>query len=212
MSSSVGCSPGLPWLMSYLLESRLCACYVCARVVARSPSWQSRTSYVTEKKHPAGVGNARFLGKTHARMDELTPALPGTVAVLMAYGRRCETAVATQTEVTTTATGDAASPCASEKFENFLADMGEPPLGLTLDRIDNDKGYSPRNCRWATRRQQTYNSTTMLHITLGKKTKHLADWCRELGISKGTYHSRRQRGWGIEEALTTPIRRKGESK
>jgi hypothetical protein len=99
-----------------------------------------------------------------------------------------------------------------EKFENFLADMGEPPLGLTLDRIDNDKGYSPRNCRWATRRQQTYNSTTMLHITLGKKTKHLADWCRELGISKGTYHSRRQRGWGIEEALTTPIRRKGESK
>lgn len=113
MSSSVSCSPGLPWLMSYLLESRPCACYARARVVAQSPSWQSHTSYVAEKKHPAGVGNARFLDKTHARMDELTPALPGTVAVLMAYGRRCETAVATQTEVTTTATGGAASPCAS---------------------------------------------------------------------------------------------------
>lgn len=113
MSSSVSCSPGLPWSMSYLLESRPCACYACARVVARSPSWQSHTSYVAEKKHPAGVGNARFLDKTHARMGELTPALLDTAAVLTECGRRCETAAATQTEVTTTATGGAASPCAS---------------------------------------------------------------------------------------------------
>lgn len=43
------------------------------------------------------------------------------------------------------------------KFQNFLADMGEPPPDLTLDRIDNDKGYSKGNCQWATRLQQTYN-------------------------------------------------------
>ena len=42
-------------------------------------------------------------------------------------------------------------------FENFLADMGEPPPGLTLDRIDNDKGYSKGNCRWATRAEQSGN-------------------------------------------------------
>jgi hypothetical protein len=43
------------------------------------------------------------------------------------------------------------------KFENFYADMREPPDGLTLDRKDNDKGYSPENCKWSTRLEQTHN-------------------------------------------------------
>ena len=44
-----------------------------------------------------------------------------------------------------------------ERFEHFLADMGEKPGSLSLDRINNDEGYSPNNCRWATASEQRRN-------------------------------------------------------
>src|SRR5580765_291104 len=43
------------------------------------------------------------------------------------------------------------------RFENFFADMGHPPDGLTLERFNVDKGYSPENCGWVTRKAQAYN-------------------------------------------------------
>jgi len=49
-------------------------------------------------------------------------------------------------------------------YENFLEDMGERPEGATLDRIDNDKGYSPDNCKWATRSEQQANTRKVIKI------------------------------------------------
>lgn len=54
-------------------------------------------------------------------------------------------------------------------FTQFLADMGQRPEGYTLDRMDGDKGYSPDNCRWATRRVQQLNRGVQSNNTSGHK-------------------------------------------
>ena len=92
-------------------------------------------------------------------------------------------------------------------FENFLADMGERPEGMTIDRENNDGGYEPRNCRWATRQTQTRNSRANLKVTLGSQTRCLADWCDLLGVQLVTFYARVYRqGMTYRQALLTPVR------
>jgi hypothetical protein len=56
-----------------------------------------------------------------------------------------------------------------QKFENFLADMGERPEGTTIERIDNSKGYEPGNCKWATSEEQTANKRPKPPVSQWKK-------------------------------------------
>jgi hypothetical protein len=88
-----------------------------------------------------------------------------------------------------------------EKFENFLADMGEPPPKHTLDRINNDGDYKPSNCRWATRMEQSHNSTRIRYIKIGNKTRRLSEWLEVFGISRNTFYCRKRKGVTEEQAL-----------
>lgn len=93
-------------------------------------------------------------------------------------------------------------------FENFLADMGNKPEGKTLDRIDNSKGYSPDNCRWATPIEQANNKTTNVFVSFSGTTLTIAQWATKLGIPYKTLYSRLYLyKWAIDKALTQPIRK-----
>lgn len=90
-------------------------------------------------------------------------------------------------------------------FDNFYRDMGERPDGLSLDRIDNNKGYSPSNCRWATASQQSRNTSRNINLTHMGKTMCLSDWSKYVGITKASLRKRLLSGKTVEMALS-PIR------
>lgn len=96
------------------------------------------------------------------------------------------------------------------KFENFLKDMGEPPNELSLDRIDNNKGYNKKNCRWATRAEQANNKRNNIWITYNGERKTIANWAKKIGISKNVIYYRFKRGLSIEDIFsTTHLQREG---
>ncbi len=99
------------------------------------------------------------------------------------------------------------------KFKNFLEDMGECPPGLTLERENNKKGYSPENCYWATKKQQMRNTRRNRLITYDGKTQCIAAWAEKYDISYDTLYSRLYKyNWSTEKALTTPVKKKKRNK
>lgn len=93
-------------------------------------------------------------------------------------------------------------------FKNFLDDMGAPPEGTSLDRIDVNGDYCPDNCRWASNEVQANNRRNTVYLEYQGKTKPLSVWAKEMKIKRDTLSDRIFRsGWDIEKALTTPTKR-----
>lgn len=95
-------------------------------------------------------------------------------------------------------------------FQNFYADMGEAPPKHSLERINNNKGYSKSNCKWATIKEQQNNRRICISLTFCGKTLNAVQWAKELGISKGVIYRRFHKGWNVNEILTTPVGKKSK--
>jgi hypothetical protein len=95
-----------------------------------------------------------------------------------------------------------------DSFAAFFADMGPKPSPKhTVDRIDNDKGYEPSNCRWATGSEQCRNKRNNVVLEHYGKRQTLTDWSEETGLSLGCLQYRRRRGLSPATGLFNASRR-----
>lgn len=89
-------------------------------------------------------------------------------------------------------------------FENFFADMGPAPSKAhTLERLDNNLGYDPNNCKWATRLEQVNNTRRTRFLTHDDKKLSIAQWAELIGIHRGTIENRLRAGLPIHRVLSS---------
>ncbi|MFB3910461.1 MAG: hypothetical protein ACE15D_18885 [Candidatus Eisenbacteria bacterium] len=93
--------------------------------------------------------------------------------------------------------------------ENFIADMGRKPSSShELDRINNDRGYEPGNCRWVLRSINDRNRRSNRMLDFRGERLALVEWCERLGMPRDTVRKRLESGWSAADALTTKVRAK----
>lgn len=88
-----------------------------------------------------------------------------------------------------------------DSFENFLEDMGRCPIGKTIERKDNDMGYDPDNCKWASRKCQSRNKSNNHHVTFKGRAQIIAEWAEEIGVLQQSLRSYLNNGHTMEEAI-----------
>lgn len=94
-------------------------------------------------------------------------------------------------------------------YATFLSDMGEcPDRTMTLDRLENSRGYEPGNCKWSTQAEQNRNRSHCVQLTFNGVTKNVTDWAGDVGMSANALNQRLYLGWSIERALTQPLKKR----
>lgn len=172
----------------------LCACDCGNEVIVRADKLKSgNTTSCKCVQHSTGAGKGKHNGWRS----------PEYVTWLKMKGRCCNESSDKYAEYG----GRGIKVCDRwlDSFPAFLEDMGKKPTPAhTIERIDNDKGYSPENCRWATRKEQQRNRRTCHYLTHDGKTLSIAEWAEVTGIVANTIANRIFNGWSTEQALTIP--------
>ena len=88
-----------------------------------------------------------------------------------------------------------------KSFEVFLRDMGQRPAGTTLDRIDNSKGYSKDNCRWASHKQQHRNKRTNRFVKFNGDSITVAEAAERAGVEYGSMMYRIKSGLSVDQII-----------
>jgi hypothetical protein len=96
-----------------------------------------------------------------------------------------------------------------EGLQNFISDMS---MGydkeLQIERIDNNKGYSPENCRWATRKEQARNTRRNKYYEYKGFVGTIPEFAEKYNLSLVMLESRAKRGWDIERIIEEPIQKR----
>jgi len=97
-----------------------------------------------------------------------------------------------------------------ETFENFYADMGDRPDGMTLDRINPEGDYEPGNCRWLTKKEQNRNRRDNVKYPFDGKQRTITEIAELVGVAESTLRARMTRyGYSVQEAVSIPVRNGG---
>jgi hypothetical protein len=91
-------------------------------------------------------------------------------------------------------------------FENFLADMGSRPDGMSLDRVDNEKGYCKENCEWRGKVEQAYNRRSTIRVTFSGETHTILEWSQRTGVRTELIRRRLKDGWALERVFQRPAK------
>ena len=97
-------------------------------------------------------------------------------------------------------------------FNVFFADMGIRPKGKNLDRIDNTKGYSKNNCRWASHIEQANNKDNTIKVVVDGIEICFMDACKKYNIGESCARHRLRKGLSHQQIFTTPVRKRMSSR